>query len=162
MKIFRRKTNEVTLSDLADLKKEFKENLKKQKKDYQKDIDFLLGENARLQRIIKNMAEMVEKGAPVPFNCKLIKDVQYDNYYIPEEKYILYIYIKGEEYSIALEELKNKTFNKNVYTFKIEDEIAHFEIKVGKVKWKEMEIKEEYYGKDKQEMRNIFYLKQKK
>ena len=81
------------------------------------------------------MAEIVEKGAPVPFNCKLIKDVQYDNYYIPEEKYILYIYIKGEEYSIALEELKNKTFNKNVYTFKIEDEIAHFEIKVGSMKY---------------------------
>ena len=53
MKIFKRKTNEVTLSDLADLKKEFKENLKKQKKDYQKDIDFLLKENERLQRIIK-------------------------------------------------------------------------------------------------------------
>ena len=122
MKIFKRKAYKVTLSDLADLKKEFKENLRKQKKDYQKDIDFLLRENARLQRIIKNMAEI----APVPFNCKLIKDVQYDNYYIPEEKYILYIYIKGEEYSIALEELKNKTFNKNVYTFKIEDEIAHF------------------------------------
>ena len=86
MKIFRRKTDEVTLSDLTDLKKEFKENLRKQKKDYQKDIDFLLRENERLQRIIKNMAEI----APVPFNCKLIKDVQYDNYYIPEEKYILY------------------------------------------------------------------------
>ena len=135
MKIFRRKTNEVTLSDLADLKKEFKENLKKQKKDYQKDIDFLLRENERIQRIIKNMAEMAEKEAPVPFNCKLIKDVQYDNYHIPEEKYILYIYTKGEEYSIALEELKNKTFNKNVYTFKIEDEIAHFEIKVGSMKY---------------------------
>lgn len=131
MKIFRRKTDEVTLSDLTDLKKEFKENLRKQKKDYQKDIDFLLRENARLQRIIKNMAEI----APVPFNCKLIKDVQYDNYHIPEEKYILYIYTKGEEYSIALEELKNKTFNKNVYTFKIEDEIAHFEIKVGSMKY---------------------------
>lgn len=131
MKIFRRKTDEVTLSDLTDLKKEFKENLRKQKKDYQKDIDFLLRENARLQRIIKNMAEI----APVPFNCKLIKDVQYDNYHIPEEKYILYIYIKGEEYSIVLEELKNKTFNKNVYTFKIEDEIAHFEIKVGSMKY---------------------------
>ena len=131
MKIFRRKTDEVTLSDLADLKKEFKENLRKQKKD----IDFLLRENERLQRIIKNMAEMAEKGAPVPFNCKLIKDVQYDNYHIPEEKYILYIYIKGEEYSIVLEELKNKTFNKNVYTFKIEDEIAHFEIKVGSMKY---------------------------
>ena len=131
MKIFRRKADEVTLIDLIDLKKEFKENLKKQKKDYQKDIDFLLRENARLQRIIKNMAEMVD----VPFNCKLIKDVQYDNYHIPEEKYILYIYIKGEEYSIVLEELKNKTFNKNVYTFKIEDEIAHFEIKVGSMKY---------------------------
>ena len=131
MKIFRRKTDEVTLSDLADLKKEFKENLRKQKKDYQKDIDFLLRENARLQRIIKNMAEMID----VPFNCKLIKDVQYDNWHIPEEKYILYIYIKGEEYSIVLEELKNKTFNKNVYTFKIEDEIAHFEIKVGSMKY---------------------------
>lgn len=131
MKIFRRKTDEVTLIDLADLKKEFKENLRKQKKDYQKDIDFLLKENERLQRIIKNMAEI----APVPSNCKLIKDVQYDNYHIPEEKYILYIYIKGEEYSIVLEELKNKTFNKNVYTFKIEDEIAHFEIKVGSMKY---------------------------
>ena len=91
MKIFKRKTYKATLNDLADLKKEFKENLK----DYQKDIDFLLRENARLQRIIKNMAEIVEKGAPVPFNCKLIKDVQYDDYHIPEEKYILYIYIKG-------------------------------------------------------------------
>lgn len=131
MKIFRRKTDKVTLIDLIDLKKEFKENLKKQKKDYQKDIDFLLRENERLQRIIKNMAEI----APVPFNCKLIKDVQYDNYHIPEEKYILYIYIKGEEYSIVLEELKNKTFNKNAYTFKIEDEIAHFEIKVGSMKY---------------------------
>ena len=131
MKIFRRKTNKVTLSNLIDLKKEFKENLK----DYQKKINFLLEENSKLQRIIKNMAEMVEKGAPVPFNCKLIKDVQYDNYNIPEEKYILYIYIKGEEYSIVLEELKNKTFNKNVYTFKIEDEIAHFEIKVGSMKY---------------------------
>lgn len=131
MKIFKRKTYKVTLSDLADLKKEFKENLRKQKKD----IDFLLRENERLQRIIKNMAEMVEKGAPVPFNCKLIKDVQYDNCFIPEEKYILYIYTKGEEYSIVLEELKNKTFNKNVYTFKIEDEIAHFEIKVGSMKY---------------------------
>ena len=131
MKIFRRKTDEVILSDLADLKKEFKENLRKQKKDYQKDINFLLKENARLQRIIKNMAEI----APVPFNCKLINDVQYDNYHIPEEKYILYIYIKGEEYSIVLKELKNKTFNKNVYTFKIEDEIAHFEIKVGSMKY---------------------------
>lgn len=131
MKIFKRKTYKATLNDLADLKKEFKENLK----DYQKDIDFLLRENARLQRIIKNMAEIVEKGAPVPFNCKLIKDVQYDDYHIPEEKYILYIYIKGEEYSIVLKELKNKTFNKNVYTFKIEDEIAHFEIKVGSMKY---------------------------
>ena len=131
MKIFKRKTYKATLNDLADLKKEFKENLK----DYQKDIDFLLKENAKLQRIIKNMAEIVEKGAPVPFNCKLIKDVQYDDYHIPEEKYILYIYIKGEEYSIVLEELKNKTFNKNVYTFKIEDEIAHFEIKVGSMKY---------------------------
>ena len=131
MKIFKRKTYKATLNDLADLKKEFKENLK----DYQKDIDFLLRENERLQRIIKNMAEIVEKGAPVPFNCKLIKDVQYDDYHIPEEKYILYIYTKGEEYSIALEELKNKTFNKNVYTFKIEDEIAHFEIKVGSIKY---------------------------
>lgn len=130
MKIFRRKTDKVTSIDLIDLKKEFKENLKKQKKDYQKDIDFLLRENSKLQRIIKNMAEMVEKGVPVPFNCKLIKDVQYD-----EEKYILYIYIKGEEYSIVLKELKNKTFNENVYTFKIEDEIAHFEIKVGSMKY---------------------------
>ncbi len=135
MKIFRKKTYEVTLSDLADLKKEFKENLRKQKKDYQKDIDFLLKENAKLQRIIKNMAEMAEKGISIPFNCKLINDVQYDNYHIPEEKYILYIYIKGEEYSIALEELKNKTFIKNAYTFKIEDEIAHFEIKVGSMKY---------------------------
>ena len=135
MKIFKRKTNKVTLSDLADLKKEFKENLRKQKKDYQKDIDFLLKENAKLQRIIKNMAEMVENGAPVPFNCKLINDVQYKDYFIPEDKYILYIYIKGEEYSIALKELENKTFNKNVYTFKIEDEIAHFEIKVGSMKY---------------------------
>lgn len=135
MKILRRKTDKVTLSDLADLKKEFKENLRKQKKDYQKDIDFLLKENARLQRIIKNMAEMVEKGAPVPFNCKLINDVQYKDYFIPENKYILYIYIKGEEYSIVLKELENKTFNKNVYTFKIEDEIAHFEIKVGSMKY---------------------------
>ena len=131
MKIFRRKTDEVTLSDLADLEEEFKENLRKQKKD----IDFLLRENARLQRIIKNIAEMAENGAPAASNCKLIKDVQYDNYNIPEEKYILYIYIKGEEYSIVLEELKNKTFNKNVYTFKIEDEIAHFEIKVGSMKY---------------------------
>ncbi|MCI7206205.1 MAG: hypothetical protein MSA15_09490 [Clostridium sp.] len=131
MKIFRRKTDKVTSIDLIDLKKEFKENLKKQKKDYQKDIDFLLRENSKLQRIIKNMAEMVD----VPFNCKLIKDVQYDNYHIPEEKYILYIYIKGEEYSIVLKELKNKTFNENVYTFKIEDEIAHFEIKVGSMKY---------------------------
>ena len=131
MKIFKRKTYKVTLSDLADLKKEFKENLRKQKKD----IDFLLRENARLQRIIKNIAEMAENGAPAASNCKLIKDVQYDNYHIPEEKYILYIYIKGEEYSIVLEELKNKTFNKNVYTFKIEDEIAHFEIKVGSMKY---------------------------
>ena len=136
MKIFKRKTDKVTLSDLTDLKKEFKENLRKQKKDYQKDIDFLLKENERLQRIIKNMAEMVEKGIPVPpFNCKLINDVQYDNYHIPVEKYILYIYIKGEEYSIALKELENKTFIKNVYTFKIEDEIAHFEIKVGSMKY---------------------------
>ena len=135
MKIFKRKTYKVTLSDLADLKKEFKENLRKQKKDYQKDIDFLLKENARLQRIIKNMAEMVENGAPVPFNCKLINDVQYKDYFIHEDKYILYIYIKGEEYSITLKELENKTFNKNVYTFKIEDEIAHFEIKVGSMKY---------------------------
>ena len=131
MKIFRRKTDEVTLSDLADLKKEFKENLK----DYQKDIDFLLRENARLQRIIKNMAEMAENGAPAASNCKLIRNIKCDNYFIPEEKYILYIYTKGEEYSIVLEELKNKTFNKNVYTFKIEDEIAHFEIKVGSMKY---------------------------
>ena len=131
MKIFRRKTNEVTLSDLADLKKEFKENLK----DYQKDIDFLLRENARLQRIIKNIAEMAENGAPAASNCKLIRNIKCDNYFIPEEKYILYIYIKGEEYSIVLEELKNKTFNKNVYIFKIEDEIAHFEIKVGSMKY---------------------------
>ena len=135
MKIFRRKINEVTLSDLVDLKKEFKENLRKQKKDYQKDIDFLLRENARLQRIIKNMAEMAENGAPAASNCKLIRNIKCDNYFIPEEKYILYIYIKGEEYSIVLEELKNKTFNKNVYTFKIEDEIAHFEIKVGSMKY---------------------------
>ena len=135
MKIFKRKTNEVTLSDLVDLKKEFKENLRKQKKDYQKDIDFLLRENARLQRIIKNMAEMAENGAPAASNCKLIRNIKCDNYFIPEEKYILYIYTKGEEYSIALEELKNKTFNKNVYTFKIEDEIAHFEIKVGSMKY---------------------------
>ena len=135
MKIFRRKTDEVTLSDLVDLKKEFKENLRKQKKDYQKDIDFLLRENARLQRIIKNMAEMAENGAPAASNCKLIRNIKCDNYFIPEEKYILYIYTKGEEYSIALEELKNKTFNKNVYTFKIEDEIAHFEIKVGSMKY---------------------------
>ena len=132
MKIFRRKTDEVTLSDLTDLKKEFKENLRKQKKDYQKDIDFLLKENERLQRIIKNIAET---GSPAVSNCKLIKDVKYDNCFIPTEKYILYIYTKGEEYSIALEELENKTFNKNVYTFKIEDEIAHFEIKVGSMKY---------------------------
>ena len=131
MKIFIRKTYKATLNDLADLKKEFKENLRKQKKD----IDFLLRENARLQRIIKNMAEMVEKGAPAASNCKLIRNIKCDNYFIPEEKYILYIYTKGEEYSIALEELKNKTFNKNVYTFKIEDEIAHFEIKVGSMKY---------------------------
>ena len=131
MKIFIRKTHKVTLSDLADLKKEFKENLK----DYKKDIDFLLRENARLQRIIKNMAEMAENGAPAASNCKLIRNIKCDNYFIPEEKYILYIYTKGEEYSIALEELKNKTFNKNVYTFKIEDEIAHFEIKVGSMKY---------------------------
>lgn len=135
MKIFRRKTDEVTLSNLADLKKEFKENLRKQKKDYQKDIDFLLRENARLQRIIKNMAET---GSPAASNCKLIKDVQ-NNFviggYFPVEKYILYIYTKGEEYSITLGELENKTFNKNVYTFKIEDEIAHFEIKVGSMKY---------------------------
>ena len=131
MKIFRRKIHKATLNDLIDLKDEFKENLRKQKKD----IDFLLKENAKLQRIIKNMAEMVEKGAPVPFNCKLIKNVKYDNCFIPTEKYILYIYTKGEEYSIALEELENKTFNKNVYTFKIEDEIAHFEIKVGSMKY---------------------------
>ena len=131
MKIFRRKTYKATLNDLADSKKEFKENLRKQKKD----IDFLLRENAKLQRIIKNMAEMVEKGAPAASNCKLIRNIKCDNYFIPEEKYILYIYTKGEEYSIALEELKNKTFNKNVYTFKIEDEIAHFEIKVGSMKY---------------------------
>ena len=135
MKIFRRKTYKVTLNDLTDIKKEFKENLRKQKKDYQKDIDFLLRENARLQRIIKNMAEMAENGAPAASNCKLIRNIKCDNYFIPEEKYILYIYTKGEEYSIALEELKNKTFNKNVYTFKIEDEIAHFEIKVGSMKY---------------------------
>lgn len=135
MKIFRRKTNKVTLSDLVDLKKEFKENLRKQKKDYKKDIDFLLRENERLQRIIKNMAEMAENGAPITSNCKLIRNIKCDNYFIPEDKYILYIYTKGEEYSIALEELKNKTFNKNVYTFKIEDEIAHFEIKVGSMKY---------------------------
>ena len=131
MKIFIRKTHKATLNDLVDLKKEFKENLK----DYQKDIDFLLRENARLQRIIKNMAET---GSPAASNCKLIKDVQNDfiiGGYLPTEKYILYIYTKGEEYSIALEELKNKTFNKNVYTFKIEDEIAHFEIKVGSMKY---------------------------
>ena len=131
MKIFRRKTDEVTLSDLADLKKEFKENLRKQKKD----IDFLLRENERLQRIIKNIAEMAENGAPAASNCKLIRNIKCDNYFIPEEKYILYIYTKGEEYSIVLEELKNKTFNKNAYTFKIEDEIAHFEIKVGSMKY---------------------------
>ena len=131
MKIFRRKTYKATLNDLADLKKEFKENLK----DYQKDIDFLLRENARLQRIIKNIAEMAENGAPAASNCKLIRNIKCDNYFIPEEKYILYIYTKGEEYSIVLEELKNKTFNKNVYTFKIEDEIAHFEIKVGSMKY---------------------------
>ena len=135
MKIFTRKTDKATLSDLADLKKEFKENLRKQKKDYQKDIDFLLRENAKLQRIIKNMAEMAENGAPAAPNCKLIRNIKCDNYFVPEEKYILYIYTKGEEYSIALEELKNKTFNKNVYTFKIEDEIAHFEIKVGSMKY---------------------------
>ena len=135
MKIFIRKTHKATLNDLADLKKEFKENLRKQKKDYQKDIDFLLRENARLQRIIKNMAEMAENGAPAASNCKLIRNIKCDNYFIPEEKYILYIYTKGEEYSIVLEELKNKTFNKNVYTFKIEDEIAHFEIKVGSMKY---------------------------
>ena len=127
MKIFIRKTHKATLNDLADLKKEFK--------DYQKDIDFLLRENERLQRIIKNMAEMAENGAPAASNCKLIRNIKCDNYFIPEEKYILYIYIKGEEYSIVLEELKNKTFNKNVYTFKIEDEIAHFEIKVGSMKY---------------------------
>ena len=131
MKIFKRKTYKVTLSDLSDLKKEFKENLRKQKKD----IDFLLRENERLQRIIKNIAEMAENGAPAASNCKLIRNIKSDNYFIPEEKYILYIYTKGEEYSIALEELKNKTFNKNVYTFKIEDEIAHFEIKVGSMKY---------------------------
>ena len=131
MKIFRRKTHKATLNDLADLKKEFKENLK----DYQKDIDFLLRENERLQRIIKNIAEMAENGAPAASNCKLIRNIKCDNYFIPEEKYILYIYIKGKEYSIVLEELKNKTFNKNVYTFKIEDEIAHFEIKVGSMKY---------------------------
>ena len=135
MKIFIRKTHKATLNDLADLKKEFKENLRKQKKDYQKDIDFLLRENERLQRIIKNMAEMAENGAPAASNCKLIRNIKCDNYFVPEEKYILYIYTKGEEYSIALEELKNKTFNKNVYTFKIEDEIAHFEIKVGSMKY---------------------------
>ena len=111
MKIFRRKTYKATLNDLADLKKEFKENLRKQTKDYQKDIDFLLRENERLQRIIKNMAEMVEKGTFVPFNCKLIKDVQYDNYHIPEEKYILYIYTKKLEYSIVVEYLKLLFFN---------------------------------------------------
>ena len=131
MKIFRRKIHKATLNDLIDLKDEFKENLRKQKKD----IDFLLKENARLQRIIKNMAEMAENGAPAASNCKLIKNVKYDNCFIPEEKYILYIYTKGEEYSITLEELENKTFNKNVYTFKIEDEIAHFEIKVGSMKY---------------------------
>ena len=131
MKIFRRKTNKVTLSNLIDLKKEFKENLK----DYQKKINFLLEENSKLQRIIKNMAEMAENGAPAASNCKLIRNIKCDNYFIPEEKYILYIYTKGEEYSIVLEELKNKTFNKNVYTFKIEDEIAHFEIKVGSMKY---------------------------
>ena len=131
MKIFRRKTHKATLNDLVDLKKEFKENLK----DYQKDIDFLLRENTRLQRIIKNMAEMAENGAFAASNCKLIRNIKCDNYFIPEEKYILYIYTKGEEYSIVLEELKNKTFNKNVYTFKIEDEIAHFEIKVGSMKY---------------------------
>ena len=131
MKIFTRKTYKATLNDLADLKKEFKENLRKQKKD----IDFLLRENERLQRIIKNMAEMAENGAPAASNCKLIRNIKCDNYFIPEEKYILYIYTKGEEYSIALEELKNQTFSKNVYTFKIEDEIAHFEIKVGSMKY---------------------------
>ena len=131
MKIFRRKTNEVTLSNLIDLKEEFKENLK----DYQKKINFLLEENSKLQRIIKNMAEMAENGTPAASNCKLIRNIKCDNYFIPEEKYILYIYTKGEEYSIVLEELKNKTFNKNVYTFKIEDEIAHFEIKVGSMKY---------------------------
>ena len=131
MKIFRRKTNEVTLSNLIDLKEEFKENLK----DYQKKINFLLEENSKLQRIIKNMAEMAENGTPAASNCKLIRNIKCDNYFIPEEKYILYIYAKGEEYSIVLEELKNKTFNKNVYTFKIEDEIAHFEIKVGSMKY---------------------------
>ena len=135
MKIFIRKTHKATLNDLVDLKKEFKENLRKQKKDYQKDIDFLLKENARLQRIIKNMAEMAENGAPAASNCKLIRNIKCDNCFIPEVKYILYIYTKGEEYSIVLEELKNKTFNKNVYTFKIEDEIAHFEIKVGSMKY---------------------------
>lgn len=135
MKIFGRKVYKVTLSDLADLKKEFKENLKRQKKDYQKDIDSLLKENAKLQRIIKNMAEV---GSSAASNCKLIKDVQNDfvyGGYFPTEEYILYIYTKGEEYSIVLEELKNKVFNKNVYTFKIEDEIAHFEIKVGSMKY---------------------------
>ena len=131
MKIFTKKIHKATLNDLADLKKEFKENLRKQKKD----IDFLLRENERLQRIIKNMAEMAENGAPAASNCKLIRNIKCDNYFIPEEKYILYIYTKGEEYSIVLEELKNKTFNKNVYTFKIEDEIAHFEIKVGSMKY---------------------------
>ena len=84
MKIFKRKTYKVTLSDLADLKKELKENLK----DYQKDIDFLLRENARLQRIIKNIAEMAENGAPATSNCKLIRNIKCDNYFIPEEKYI--------------------------------------------------------------------------
>ena len=131
MEIFRKKINKATLNDLIDLEKEFKENLRKQKKD----IDFLLRENARLQRIIKNIAEMAENGAPTASNCKLIRNIKCDNYFIPEEKYILYIYTKGEEYSIILGELENKNFNKNVYTFKIEDEIAHFEIKVGSMKY---------------------------
>lgn len=135
MKIFGRKAYKVTLSDLTDLKKEFKEDLKRQKKDYQKDIDSLLKENAKLQRIIKNMAEV---GSPAASNCKLIKNVQNDfvcGGYFPTEKYTLYIYTEGEEYSIVLEELENKVFNKNTYTFKIEDRIAHFEIKVGSVKY---------------------------
>ena len=135
MKIFGRKAYKITLSDLTDLKKEFKESLKKQKKDYQKDIDFLLRENARLQRIIKNMAEV---GSPAASNCKLVKDIQNDfvyGGYFPTEKYTLYIYVEGEEYPIVLKELENKIFNQNVYTFKIEGEIVHFEIKVGSIKY---------------------------